>query len=155
MYDHYIEAFYGTALYIVKSESLAEEVVQDSFMKIWERINKYDHQKGRLFTWMINIVRNSAIDKLRSREFSEQMKTIDITNFVDRKGLDQSSTYDTIGLREIMDVLDKNQRIIIELVYFSQYTQSEIAEELNIPLGTVKTRLRNALKVLRKHLRVD
>ena len=139
---------------IVIRQEVAEEVLHDVFLKIWSRIEHYDPEKGRLFTWMLNIARNQAIDKTRSREISQFKKTDDIENLVDkvdRSDFGETST-DSIGLKEVLDKLTPEQRFIVDKLYLGGYTQSEVAEEFDIPLGTVKTRLRLAMMELRSLL---
>ena len=123
-------------------------------IKITRKIDSYEESKGRLYTWMANICRNSAIDKLRSKEISQTTKTNTIDDFV--FGLEsQSGTMEQvegIGVRELMNQLNEDQRFIIEYIYFQGYTHSEVSEEFDIPLGTVKSRVRAALQVLKKNL---
>lgn len=136
---------------------MAEEVLQDAFLRIWNRIDTYDASKGRLFTWMLNLARNLAIDKTRSKEISKDRKTDDIddlVNKIDRKEQSEQSV-ETIGLKEVLGRLPDEQRFVVEYLYLKGYTQSELAEEFNIPLGTVKTRLRLAMIELRVILRVE
>ena len=151
LYDHYSGALYGVVSRIIKKEEVAEEVLQDVFIKIWDRIESYDPQKGRLFTWMLNLARNQAIDKARSKEISKEGKTSDIDNLVNRIDRRQFTEQpsDDIGVREILIGLPEEQKFVVENLYFKGYTQSELAEEFNIPLGTVKTRLRLVMKQLR------
>lgn len=157
LYSHYSSALYGAIFRIVGSDDVAEEVLQDAFLRIWEKIGSYDETKGRLFTWMLNVSRNLAIDKTRSKEITKSKKTGDIDLFVNR--IDRSehsqSSVDTIGLKEVMSQLKDEQRFVVEYLYLRGYTQSELAEEFNIPLGTVKTRLRLAMVELRTILKVS
>ena len=154
LYDHYAGALYGVIIRIVKKETVAEEVLQDVFIKVWERFNSYDAGKGKLFTWMLNIARNQAIDKIRSKEISNEQKTSGIENVVSR--IDQEEFSETpvegIGLKELLKRLPAEQKFVVEYLYFQGYSQSELAEEFNIPLGTVKTRLRLAMQHLRTTL---
>ena len=154
LYDKYAPALYGVALKIVKREELAEDVLQETFIKIWSAFSQYDASKGRLFTWMLNICRNQAIDKIRSGSYRVGLKTQDIqeTNTSAMAGSMQTQP-DHIGIKEITEKLIPDQKIIIDMMYFEGFTQSEVAEELNIPLGTVKTRARNAIKALSKFLK--
>lgn len=142
---------------IIKKEELAEEIVQDVFLKVWDKIESYDASKGKLFTWMLNIARNQAIDKTRSKEFSKGKKTGDIDNFVNRiehEGYVEQKV-EAIGLQELLKVLPDDQRFIIDQHYLKGYTQAEISEEFNLPLGTVKTRMRLAMKELRTLLKIE
>ena len=133
---------------------MAEEVLQDVFLKIWDKIDSYDREKGKLFTWMINIARNQAIDKTRSREFSKDQQTGDLGKFVNR--IDAKDHIElgveTIGVRDLLNRLPEDQKFVIEKHYLKGYTQSEISEEFNLPLGTVKTRMRLAMQLLRNLL---
>lgn len=142
---------YGVISRVVQHEDVAEEVLQDVFLKIWDKIESYDAAKGRLFTWMLNIARNQAIDKTRSKEISKENKTKGIDNLVGR--IDSKDFIEQkiegIGVQDILKGLPEEQRFVVEYLYFKGYSQSELAEEYNIPLGTVKTRLRSALKQLR------
>ncbi|HTE29822.1 MAG TPA: sigma-70 family RNA polymerase sigma factor [Chryseolinea sp.] len=154
LYDHYAGAMLGVISRIIKKEELAEEILQDVFLKVWDKIGSYDQTKGRLFTWMLNIARNQAIDKTRSKEFSKDKKTGDIDNFVDRINTEGfvEQRVEVIGLLQLLKELPDDQRFIIDQHYLKGYTQAEISEEFNLPLGTVKTRMRLAMKVLRKLL---
>lgn len=147
---------YGVVSRIITRESIAEEVLQDSFLRIWERIDSYDPEKGRLFTWMLNITRNLAIDKTRSKEIKRDGKTGDIENVVDRVDSRRSEVQqvDAIGLKEVLSELPEEQKFVVDFLYLRGYTQSELAEEFGIPLGTVKTRLRLAMIALRSKLNV-
>lgn len=106
---------------------------------------------------MLNIARNMAIDKTRSKEISKGKKTDDIDNLVnkiDRKEQAELNV-DFIGLKEVLGRLSEEQKFVVEYLYLQGYTQSELAEEFNIPLGTVKTRLRLAMIELRRELKVN
>ena len=156
LYDHYSGALYGVILRIVRKEEIAEEVLQDVFLKIWDRFANYDAEKGKLFTWLVNIARNQAIDKTRSREISKEQKTSGIENFVNRIDNEEfiEQQIEGIGVKDILKDLPEEQRFVVDHLYFKGYTQSELAEEFNIPLGTVKTRLRLAMQQLRTTLGV-
>jgi RNA polymerase sigma-70 factor (ECF subfamily) len=139
---------------IVKKESIAEEVLQDVFVRIWDRFDHYDAAKGKLFTWMLNIARNQAIDKTRSKEINKEQKTSGIENVVHKIDAEEyiEQRIEGIGIKEILKNLPEEQRFVVEYLYFQGYSQSELAEEFNIPLGTVKTRLRLAMQLLRTTL---
>lgn len=154
LYDNYSGALYGAILRIVGDEKVAEEVLHDAFMKIWDKIATFDPERGRLFTWMLNLSKNLSIDKLRSKEIKRTKKTDDISDNVyniERDNLIHQRVED-IGVKDLLNNLREEERLIVELLYFRGYTQSEVAEEYDIPLGTVKTRLRMALKNLRNVL---
>jgi RNA polymerase sigma factor (sigma-70 family) len=157
LYDHYSGALLGVISRIIKKEELAEEILQDVFLKIWDRIETYDAAKGKLFTWMLNIARNQAIDKTRSKEFNKGKKTDDIETLVSK--VDKSDFTETkiegIGLQELLKRLPEEQRFVIDHHYLKGYTQAEMAEEFNLPLGTVKTRMRLAMIELRNLLKIQ
>ncbi|WP_026464899.1 RNA polymerase sigma factor [Adhaeribacter aquaticus] len=153
LYDNYAAALYGVILRIVKKEEVAEDVMQETFVKIWSSFAQYQEDKGRLFTWMINIARNSSIDKIRSREYRVSSKTNAIEDSpVNHLQSSYNIVPEHVGIKEIVDKLNPDQKKIIDMMYFDGYSQSEISEELDIPLGTVKTRARAAMKVLTKLL---
>ncbi|MBK6266639.1 sigma-70 family RNA polymerase sigma factor [Marivirga sp. S37H4] len=151
LYDNYSSALYGVIIRIVKSESVAQEVLNDIFMKVWNNFSAYDAGKGRLYTWLVNISRNASIDKIRSKEIKKTFKTDLVSDNV--HAIDHSNSHtlytDGIGLEKVLDQLPEELRFIIDQMYFKGYTQTEIAEEFSIPLGTVKTRARTAMRELR------
>ena len=156
LYDHYSGALYGVIFRVIKKEEIAEEVLQDVFLKAWDKFDQYDSSKGKLFTWLLNVARNQAIDKTRSKEISKGQKTSGIDNLVNR--IDNQEYIETriegIGVKEVLNSLPAEQKFVVEYLYLKGYSQSELAEEHNIPLGTVKTRLRLAMQTLRKILGV-
>jgi len=153
LYDHYSGSLYSIILQIVKSPEIASDVLQEVFVNIWRKIESYDAVKGRLFTWMLNISRNASIDLLRSKNYQNSRKNQEITDNV--YGSDQvtQTSIDSIGLTKFLGKLRPEQRVLIELAYFKGYTHDEIAQIEDIPLGTVKTRIRNALLQLREYLK--
>lgn len=153
LYTNYSAALYGVISRLVVDQEVADELLQDAFLKIYHKIGAFDTSRGKLFTWMLNLTRNLAIDKLRSKEMSQKRKSENVGDSVYK--LDRESTTsqeDGIGIRELLDQLDENQKQVMELVYFGGFTQAEAADELKLPLGTVKTRVRSALINLRKIL---
>ena len=150
LYDNYSGALYGIIHSIIADTETANDVLQEVFINIWTKIESYDPAKGRLFTWMLNIARNAAIDKIRSKGFRDSLKNQPLTENVDISM--GSATYPTItdvGLRKVIGKLKEEQRLLLDLSYFRGYTHEEIAKATNIPLGTVKTRIRSALIQLR------
>ncbi|HTB99066.1 MAG TPA: sigma-70 family RNA polymerase sigma factor [Ferruginibacter sp.] len=154
LYDNYAPALNGVIFRMVEDKELAEDILQEAFIKIWDNFTQYDSSKGRLFTWMINLTRNLTIDTLRSKNYKKQQKISADENSVSNLSNNYSGSerFDTIGLRKQLENLKPEQRCIIDLAYFSGYTQDEIAKEIGIPLGTVKTRMRTAIIELRKML---
>jgi RNA polymerase sigma factor (sigma-70 family) len=155
LYDSYSGAIYSIIQQIVNDEELANDILQEVFVNIWRKIDMYDAEKGRLFTWMLNIARNASIDMLRSRSYRNSRKNQSIQDNVDITGPGgtEQMSIDSIGLRKVLEKLKPEQRVLIDLSYFKGYTHEEIAEQEKIPLGTVKTRIRNALIQLREILK--
>ncbi|WP_426582284.1 RNA polymerase sigma factor [Mucilaginibacter sp. R-33] len=153
LYDMYSASLFGVISRIINDTAIAEDVLQETFVKIWHSFSSYSAEKGRLFTWMVNIARNLAIDKTRSKDFKNQNKNQDIENNVTFIDEQRNTVYkpELMGVKNLVQTLKPEQRLIIELVYFKGYTHVEAAEELGIPLGTIKTRLRMAIQELRKH----
>ena len=150
LYDMYSATLYGVILQIVKTEEVAEDVLQEAFIKIWKSFDSYDESKGRLFTWMINICRNLAIDKIRSKGYRMSARTDAIPDNGKSSFGYNDIKPEHIDVRDVVNKLNPEQKQIIDLMYFEGLTQSEISEAYNIPLGTVKTRARSAVKYLGK-----
>jgi RNA polymerase sigma-70 factor (ECF subfamily) len=152
LYEMYSSSLYGVIYRVVQHEEIAEDLLQDTFLRIWNSFPSYDSSKGRLFTWMVNIARNISIDKIRSKDFRNSSKTEDIENNVLTIQMQTGNTLnpEIMGLKELVAKLKPEQKIVLDLVYFRGFTHAEVSEELEIPLGTVKTRLRNAIISLRK-----
>lgn len=156
LYDHYAGALYNIIKQIVTdSPELADDVLQEVFINIWRKIDTYDQTKGRLFTWMLNIARNASIDLLRSKGYQNSKKNQELPEIVYKGAANQAELQhvDGIGLKKILEKLRPEHRVLVELAYFKGFTHDEIAEIQRIPLGTVKTRIRNALLQLREYLR--
>jgi len=153
LYDMYSSSLYGVISRIVVDTATAEDVLQDTFVKIWHSFSSYSTEKGRLFTWMVNIARNLAIDKIRSKDFKNQNKNQELENNVTFIDEQRNTVYkpELLGIKELVETLKPEQKLILELVYFKGYTHVEAADELGIPLGTIKTRLRMGIQQLRKH----
>lgn len=153
LYDKYSGSLLGVISRIVQQTELAEDLLQETFIKIWNSIEGYDSTKGRLFTWMMNIARNLSIDKLRSKDFKNSIKNQDIENNVDLIDAHKKVTFnsDILGIKEMVTTLRPEYTTLLHLIYFRGYTHVEAAEELEIPIGTVKTRIRMAIMELRKN----
>jgi RNA polymerase sigma factor (sigma-70 family) len=155
LYDNYSAALFGVISRIVPEEEAAQDILQEAFLKIWNHFDSYDPAKGRLFTWMVNIARNMAIDHTRSKSFKANQKNqslSDSVNKINRQGSFMPNT-DQIGLKNFVQKLKPEYKEIIDLLYFGGYTQEEVSKELNLPVGTVKTRTRAALQQLRELLK--
>ena len=152
LYDNYSKALFLVSYRILNDTEEAEDSLQNSFVKIWNSFDLYDSSKGKLYTWMLNITRNLAIDTARSKALRFKNKIQEVTEIVYHKNglFVEDVKSDSIGLSMIVHDLTNDQKEIIELVYFQGYTQQEISEKLNMPLGSVKTKVRQALLILRK-----
>ncbi len=156
IYNMYSKSLFAVISNLVREREEAEDVLQEVFVKIWKNIDSYNASKGRFYTWILNIARNTAIDKLRSKGFNNSRKNLSSDNFVHL--LDDSNKLvnriDTIGIRDFVKKLKPKCIQIIELLFFKGYTQQEASDELEIPLGTVKTQNRNCMNDLRNFLQV-
>lgn len=151
LYDNYSPALYGVIFNILKNEEASNDALQEVFVKIWNNFDSYNPERSRLYTWMMNIARNHSIDKLRSKTMKGDRELKSDKDFIRNSSATSSPFTDGIGLKKLVDDLESEQKDIIELLYFQGFTQSEAADELSIPLGTVKSRVRLAMNKLRKH----
>lgn len=128
--------------------------MHDVFIRYLDRIDTYIPEKGRLFTWMLNIARNLSIDRLRSREINDEMKTTRVGDYVhfEKQGGTSETFVEGIGVPDLLQRLPEEQRFVVYNLYFNGYSHSELSKEFNIPLGTVKTRLRLGMQELRNLL---
>lgn len=151
LYDNYAGALSGVIHAIIPDPETVKDVLQEVFISIWKKIGLYDPSKGRLFTWMLNVARNAAIDKVRSKSFQNALKNRDLPDHVDThiSGTVVAPQTDDVGLQKVLMKLKEEYRVLIDLSYLQGYTHEEIAKTLDIPLGTVKTRIRTALMHLR------
>ena len=145
LYMHYKGALFAVILQTIPDAEAASDVLQ-------ENIDKYDPTKGKLFTWLHTIARNSAINTLRSKNFRDSQQNVSLQNLVYNADLGESyqMNVNQIGLRKQVAMLRPDFREVVELAYFNGMTREEISATLNLPVGTVKSRLRNALMELRK-----
>ncbi|HXB13641.1 MAG TPA: sigma-70 family RNA polymerase sigma factor [Bacteroidia bacterium] len=152
LYDNYSAALLGVIYRIVDDKEAAEDILQEVFVKIWKSIASYDNTKGKLFTWLINIARNAAIDSTRVKNYNikKQIQSIDNSVRSVNRQYNVTTQIDHIGLKAIVEKLRPEYRVLVDKLYFEGYTQEEAAEELDIPLGTIKTRIRAAINQLRE-----
>lgn len=148
LYDHYSPALYGVILRIVKSPELAEEVLQEAFVKIWKNFETFDENKGRFFTWILNIARNTAIDQTRLKSFNRAIQPLENTVHLEEEAA--NILPETMDLKELINKLGKEHQEVIDIIYFQGFTHVEAAQALNMQLGTLKTRLRSGIKKLRE-----
>src|SRR6056300_430911 len=151
LYNMYSESMHGVIYNIVRDHSIAEEVMQDVFIKAWHKSDTYSNKKGRFFTWILNISRNAAIDKTRSKAFKKSKQNLHSEYFVDilETGESLDNKTDAIGIKKFVTRLAEKCKAVIELLYFKGYTQAEASEALKMPIGTIKTRNRSCIKELR------
>jgi len=154
LYDHYSGALFTIINQIVPDKDTSSDVLQEVFVNVWRKIGTYDETKGRLFTWMLNIARNAAIDKVRSKGYKDNQRTQPIAEG-ENAGMSISSNpmVNDVGLKKVLTTLNEEYRKLIDLSYFQGFTHEEIAKMLGIPLGTVKTRIRTAISQLRTMIR--
>lgn len=156
LHTMYSENIFGVINTIIRNPERAEEICQDVFVKIWEKADTYNPSKGRFFTWVLNIARNAAIDEVRSKSHKQQKKNLSTDYFVDilKSSEDLERKTDIIGLKKLLINLKEKCVQIISLLYFQGFTQKEAAEELNIPIGTVKTRNRSCISQIRENINI-
>ena len=154
LYELYSESIFGVINTILRDKASSEEVLQDVFIKVWDNAESYSVKKGRFFTWLLNIARNAAIDKTRSKAYKNQRKNLTQDYFVDilENKSSFSSKIDAIGIKKYIDILEPICKKVIDLLFFKGFTQKEASEELNMPLGTIKTRNRICINKLREIL---
>ena len=156
LYDRYGRVVYALILRVVRDTGLAEDLVQETFLRVWNRVHGFDAQRGSIGPWLLAVARNRAIDYLRSAGGRER-------NSVEYEETDHPALYTDMEkdilasdkarvVKSAMDKLSPNQRQVIELAYFEGLSQTEMAERMGQPLGTVKTWVRSALKSLRDEL---
>lgn len=156
LYDRYGQAIYKIIFGITRSESDTENLVQDSVVKIWRNIHQYEATKGRLYTWLIVIARNIALDFVRSKYFLDKRKIQnDEMPVIEDSPSSEFLKIDYLGLAKEVGKLEAHLKQMIDYQYFMGYTQIEIAQETGLPLGTVKSRTRAALLILRNLLKND
>lgn len=157
LYNRFSPALFGLIHTWIKDKEMAENLLQDVFIKAWRNRELYDAAKGRLFTWLFRIARNISIDYLRSKTYKDSRVAVLCDDIV---GLKTSFVTcqlqpDTIGLRKLVAVLRQEEKEVVELMYFKGLTHRQIAEFMNIPLGTVKTRMNKAINELRYYFKKD
>ena len=159
LYDRYVNILYATALKFVKEDADAQDVVQDVFIQIWDKAKLYDPAKGKPLTWALTLTRNRSIDRIRAIQRRTRLRDeFEQETFMDESagvrealsGVDASEKGQI--LRSAVNQLSPQQRKVIELAYFGGLTQTEIAEKLGEPLGTVKARARRGLLRLKELL---
>lgn len=143
----------GVIQNIIQDEDLSKDLLQEVFLKVWDNIESYSPKRGRFFTWLLNISRNAAIDKTRSKEYKQLKRNQSIDIFVNiSQPEDKEVSDEEMMLYASIKKLSEKCRKLIDLIFYKGYTQRETSEELDIPLGTVKTRSRSCLSTLKLSL---
>lgn len=145
LYDHYAPALNGVIIRVCKDEVLAEELLQETFMKIWEKATLYDPKKGRFYTWAYRIAKNTALNGIRNSK--KLIQTEDLGVYTEKAATEPASDY--TALKGSIHQLDQHHQEAIELVYFKGLTHREAHQEMGVPLGTFKSYVSQALKKLR------
>jgi RNA polymerase sigma-70 factor, ECF subfamily len=154
LYNKYCGALFGVIIKLVKRTDVADDLLQDTFVKIWKYIDSYDNSKGTLYTWMLNIARNQALDYLRSATYRKQLLQVEIDLFSHCTDNIGNITTNSCPI-EFTDFKNKALQLnpkyteVIDLIYFYGWTQEQTAEILKLPLGTIKTRARKGLSLLK------
>ena len=149
LYENYSDALYGVIKKIITDDDTAQDVLQESFIKIWRYAKKYDSSKAKLFTWLYRIAYNTAIDKVRSQK-NKDGKEVQIENSTVYKISADELNQDVMDMQKHLSSLDEKYQIVINALFFEGMTQQEASEELDIPLGTIKSRLKIGLRELKK-----
>lgn len=149
LYENYSDSLYGAILKVTRNEKIAEDALQETFIKVWKNGEKYDPSKAKLFTWLFRIARNTAIDKLRSfnNRYHKEIQ-IDKSNVYILPGT--SLNQDVLDIKEHVSRLEQKYQIVLNALFFEGMTQQEASDELDIPLGTIKSRLKIGLRELKK-----
>lgn len=149
LYENYSDALYGVIKKVIADEKTAEDVLQESFIKIWRYAKKYDANKARLFTWLYRIAYNTAIDKVRAQK-NKVGKEVQIETSAVYKLTSNALNQDVLDIKKHLGSLDEKYKIVLDALFFEGMTQQEASEELSIPLGTIKSRLKIGLRELKK-----
>ncbi len=150
VFKHYGTVLLNVIAKIVGSRVMAEEVLQQVLLKVWKNGEAYNIEKGSLFTWLVAISRNAALDKLKTKDFKQTQTSNSSLQVVALENkADTSNSLDKLVARQMLEQLPDNYRQLIKMSFFEGYSHQEISDHLTLPLGTVKTRIRMALKHLR------
>lgn len=149
LYENYADALFGVIKKVIDDDDTAQDVLQESFVKIWRYAKKYDASKAKLFTWLYRIAYNTAIDKVRSQK-NKQGNEVQIETSAVYKVTSNELNQDVLDIKKHLNSLDEKYQIVINALFFEGMTQQEASDELDIPLGTIKSRLKIGLRELKK-----
>ena len=159
LYDRYARLVYSVAIRIVGQRQLAEEITLDAFQNVWQAANSFREDRGRFVTWLVSVARHRAIDELRRLGVRPEGSSVALDQGIDREAPRADTVEDLVWLRQQRDAvrralaeLPEAQRRALEMAYFGGLTQQEIADRLDTPLGTIKTRMRMGMQKLRRAL---
>jgi RNA polymerase sigma-70 factor, ECF subfamily len=148
LYDEFAKLVYGMAMRVLQNTNLAEEATQDAFMKVWQKAQDWNPERGKLVTWLLTIARYTAIDRLRKEQRQSPWTSIDLEDMLNLIGeSDTDYIYEIDILKNLIRKLPKEQIEAVELAYFKGMSHREVAEYLKQPLGTIKSRIRDGLQL--------
>lgn len=148
VYAGYGRAVYSLTLHVLHNAGLAQEATQDTFMKLWNNPLAYDSSKGEFSSWLLTMARYTAIDHLR-REMRRTGRNIDLPETLAAEDEEHLSESEAGQLHALLGELPRDQRVLVEMAFFQGLTHSQLAERMDLPIGTVKTRLRLGLQKMR------
>lgn len=159
LYDRYAQVLYTLAVRIVSTAEEAEDVLQEVFLQIWNRSTTYMKERGTVYSWVVTLTRNKAIDRVRSKRYKQQSKEVNVDDAAQLAESHTTNPQHVVVLREYQEIVATAQKTlssiearILDLSYYGGYSQAEIAKMLKMPLGTVKTKMRQAMIKLRRAL---
>ena len=149
LYENYSGALLGVIKKVISDDDTAQDVLQESFIKVWKKGKSYNPEKAKLFTWLYRIAYNTSIDKVRSLN-NKMTKEVQIEESNVYKLTSRSLNQDTLDIKKHLSSLDLKYQVVLNALFFEGMTQQEASDELEIPLGTIKSRLKIGLRELKK-----
>lgn len=160
LYDRYAALLYTLASRIVSTQEESEDIVQEAFLQVWNKANSYIKDRGTVYSWITTLTRNKAIDRVQSKRYKQQSKEARLNEVDNTPATQSSNPHQTVVLKEYQEIVTAAQKKlssieskILELSYYGGYSQAEIAQILKMPLGTVKTKMRQGIIKLRQLVR--
>lgn len=160
LYDRYAALLYTLTFRIVSTQEESEDVVQEAFLQVWNKANSYVRDRGTVYSWITTLTRNKAIDRVRSKRYKQQSKETRLDEIDKTPATPSPNPHQTVVLKEYQEIVTAAQKKlssieakILELSYYGGYSQAEIAQILKMPLGTVKTKMRQGIIKLRQLVR--